>query len=154
MADITPITLAMFWSKVRIPENPSDCWEWTSTLKENGYGRFTFDGGRALAHRWAYEQLRGPIPDGLQMRHLCHNRLCCNPMHLIPGTAQENIQDSVDAGRHPHGRTNGNAKLTDEQVIHIRQNPEKLKSYQLAEQFGVSTGTISNVKSGKIWRHV
>lgn len=154
MAEITPITLAMFWSKVRIPENPTDCWEWTATTTANGYGRHWIAPQWVAAHRFAYKQLRGPIPDGLQMRHLCHNRLCCNPMHLEPGTAKENAQDSIDAGRFTRGTVHGNSKLTDDQVIQIRQNPEGLKSYQLAQKFGVSTGTISNIKSGKIWRHV
>lgn len=154
MADMSPITLALFWSKVAIPANHADCWLWTGTQNDTGYGRFRIASRWAAAHRYAYKALKGPIPDGMQVRHLCHNRLCCNPMHLEIGTAKENIQDSVVAGRHPHGGTNGNAKLGNEAVIYIRQNPDRLTGNQLAEQFGVSKGTISNVKSGKIWRHV
>lgn len=154
MATYSPITAALFWSKVDIPDNHADCWLWTSTTTENGYGRFSTDHRWVAAHRYAHETLKGPIPDGMQVRHLCHNRLCCNPMHLDYGTAKQNTQDSIDAGRFVRGVTHGNSKLTDEKVIQIRQNPEGLKSYQLAEKFGVSTGTISNIKSGKIWRHV
>jgi hypothetical protein len=43
-------------------------------------------------HRYAYEALVGPIPDGKQIDHLCRNRACCNPEHLEPVTIQENIR--------------------------------------------------------------
>ncbi len=154
MADVSPITTALFWSKVRIPDNPTDCWEWQSTLNDGGYGRMSRNGKWLPAHRFAYKQLKGDIPEGLQIRHMCHNRKCCNPAHLEVGTQKDNAQDAVDAGRHPHGRTNGNSKLTDAAILHIRRNPERLKSYQLAEQFGVSKATISGIKNGRVWKHV
>src|SRR5690349_16971313 len=48
-----------------------DCWEWTSTLNSSGYGRFFANGTMRLAHRFAYELWVGPIPEGLQIDHLC-----------------------------------------------------------------------------------
>jgi len=156
MADLTPITAAFFWSKVDIPSNRVDCWKWTSTLNNNGYGRF-WDSEREcwqLSHRLAYEVLKGEIPDGLQVRHLCHNRLCCNPAHLDVGTARENSEDSAKAGRLVCGSRSPRAKLDEEAVIRIRQNADGLTTRQLAEAFGVSVGTISNVRNGVIWRHV
>lgn len=154
MAEDSPITIALFWSKVSIPDNQADCWVWTATTSHNGYGRYWIAPRWVSAHRYAHEALKGPIPEGLQMRHLCHNRLCCNPMHLVPGTAKENAQDSIDAGRFTRGETHGNSKLTDASIIAIRQNPERLKSYQLAEKFGVSKATISGIKNGRVWKHV
>jgi hypothetical protein len=153
MADIAPITNAVFWSKVRIPDNRANCWEWSSTLR-GGYGRINIDGKWVSTHRLAYEQFIGPIPEGMLIRHLCHNTRCCNPSHLATGTAQENAQDAIDAGRFTRGTTNGNAKLQEPDVIAIRQNPARLTTKQLAAQFGVSTGTISEVRTGKVWRHV
>lgn len=154
MADNSPITAALFWSKVRIPDRRADCWEWTGTRNGNGYGRAWMDSKWVAAHRHSYIQFKGPVPDGLHVRHLCHNRLCCNPDHLDVGTAKENAQDSIDAGRFIRGAASGNAKLTDADVIAIRQNPTQLKTRELAEKFGVSAGTISNIKTGKVWRHV
>jgi HNH endonuclease len=50
-------------------------------------------GGKALlAHRAAYIELVGPVPDGLQLDHLCRNRPCCNPAHLEPVTQDENMK--------------------------------------------------------------
>ncbi len=67
------------------------CWIWTGTITNVGYGIFSPIGRRCAAHRWSYEQLIGPIPEGLELDHLCRNRRCVNPMHLEPVTHRENI---------------------------------------------------------------
>lgn len=78
----------MFWNKVAVTDG---CWEWTAAKNQSGYGRF-WDGERCVqAHRWAYEQLVGPIPDALELDHLCRNRGCVRPEHLEPVTGYENI---------------------------------------------------------------
>lgn len=155
MADVLPITAALFWSKVAIPENKVDCWNWTGVVADNGYGRFHNPEIKtwARAHRMAYEMLKGEIPEGLQIRHMCHNKLCCNPNHLDVGTAVENVADSIAAGRFPRGSTHGKSKLTEDQVIEIRQNRDSLTTRQLAERYSVAVGTISGIRNGKGWRH-
>ena len=72
------------------------CWLWTGATTGPGhklrYGRFYVGRRRiALAHRWAYERWRGPIPSGLEIDHLCRNPLCVNPAHLEPVTRRENV---------------------------------------------------------------
>lgn len=44
------------------------------------------------AHRWAYEHWVGPIPEGLEIDHLCRVKLCVNPAHLEPVTRAENMR--------------------------------------------------------------
>jgi HNH endonuclease len=58
----------------------------------NGYGMITVGGVRWAAHRYSYTQLVGPIPEGLDLDHLCRNRPCCNPAHLEPVTRSENLK--------------------------------------------------------------
>lgn len=64
----------------------SGCWEWRGPQNPMGYGTHP----QALAHRWMYAELVGPIPDGLTIDHLCRNTICVNPAHLEPVTMAEN----------------------------------------------------------------
>lgn len=79
-----------FWSKVIKTET---CWIWTSTIT-HGYGYFAYRGKNVRAHRLAYTLLKGEIPVGLHLDHLCRNRSCVNPKHLEPVTNKENIKRS------------------------------------------------------------
>lgn len=73
-----------FWDQVTKGDS---CWEWLGSTSR-GYGLFALatDDGRVTmqAHRFAYADLVGPIPEGLQLDHLCRNRRCVNPSHLDP----------------------------------------------------------------------
>lgn len=92
----------------RIFINDDGCWQWQGG-KSVGYGRVSWSGGEGkiwrLTHRVMWERVNGPIPDGLDLDHLCHDpancspavasdcphRSCCNPDHLKPATRQENL---------------------------------------------------------------
>jgi hypothetical protein len=94
-----PISRAdLFWPKVDVAE-PDECWLWKGTRTARGYGGF-WDGERMVgAHRFAYELLVGPIPDGLQLDHLCRNPPCVNPAHLEAVTHAVNLQRGERAQR-------------------------------------------------------
>lgn len=68
----------------------SACWIWQGEINRNGYGRVWIAGLRVMAHRAVWQIIRGDIPDGLVLDHLCRNRACCNPCHLEPVTVREN----------------------------------------------------------------
>lgn len=76
-----------FWAKV---ERTEDCWNWVGTIT-NGYGFVKVNGGMRSAHRVAWQLSVGPVPDGMDVDHLCRNRRCVNPAHLEPVTHRENV---------------------------------------------------------------
>lgn len=73
-------------------------WLWTACCTPAGYGQFGVAGRIVMAHRWLYEQLVGPIPDGMQLDHMCRVRPCVNPDHLEVVTQLENIMRGVSVG--------------------------------------------------------
>jgi hypothetical protein len=83
-----------FWRKVCEVES-TGCWSWVAGHQKDGYGSYRLSGQSRLAHRVAYEALIGPVPQGLQIDHLCRNRTCVNPAHLEPVTARENTLRGV-----------------------------------------------------------
>ncbi|MFB7736235.1 HNH endonuclease [Streptomyces sp. NPDC056112] len=92
-----------FWAKTRIAvdcpchlcvateDASAKCIVWTASYTGSGYGGF-WNGTRLVrAHRFAYELLVGPIPEGLALDHLCRVRRCVAPAHLEPVTPRENV---------------------------------------------------------------
>lgn len=73
-------------------DKTDSCWVWTGTRNDVGYGQLTVDGRMQYVHRLSYEALVGPIPDGMQIDHLCRNTLCLRPEHLEPVTPAENVR--------------------------------------------------------------
>lgn len=73
------------------------CMEWRGT-KARGYGYATYNGKRTVAHRIAYEFVRGPIPDGMVIDHLCRNRACINPWHLEATSQAVNVRRGLKGG--------------------------------------------------------
>jgi hypothetical protein len=87
---------ARFWAKVQKTEG---CWEWLGArTKAEGYGVYRLNNRNHVAHRVAYELNIGLIPEGMQIDHLCRNRLCVNPAHMEVVTNQVNQLRSNGAG--------------------------------------------------------
>jgi hypothetical protein len=79
------------WSRID-KSGAGGCWLWQGATNRDGYGLTKPRGDKLrVAHRVIYEMLVGPIPDGLQLDHLCRVRACVNPEHLEPVTCRENL---------------------------------------------------------------
>lgn len=96
------VTVSSLFDHVDVGDG-SGCWIWTGWRQKAGYGRVSFHARTQLAHRFFYELLVGPIPEGLELDHVCHtqaqgcragmlcpHRPCVRPEHLEPVTRKVN----------------------------------------------------------------
>jgi hypothetical protein len=145
-----------FWQNVHRKQD-HQCWHWIgSKAVRGGYGQLNDRGTVLKAHRLSWEINLGIIPNGMLVRHLCHNPSCCNPSHLLPGTPQDNHDDMRKAGRMfippcKRGEKAFAAKLTENQVLAIYSSKER--GVDLASKHGVTPSMISRIRCGRAWRH-
>lgn len=128
-----------FWDKVD-KKGPDDCWEWTACTRR-GHGGFWLDGRLVGAHRFAWEQVNGPIPSGLHVRHSCDNPPCVNINHLRLGTHQDNMADTVIRKRR---KSKLRHLISD---IHAMKD-KGWKNRQIARYFGVAHTSVGRILSG------
>lgn len=74
------------------------CWLWTGAILKAGYAYFRMHGKARLGHRVAYVHHVGPVPEGLELDHLCRVRRCVNPAHLEPVTHSVNVARGILPG--------------------------------------------------------
>ena len=154
--------ISAFWSKVDIKDDVNSCWEWTGARKPKGYGNVRINKKYMLAHRVAFELTFCEIPKGMLVCHICDNPSCCNPRHLMLGSAAGNFSDMLIKGRqnfHKNkaiGERNANSKLTANKVREIRRMyaEKRADQYALAGMYSVSQTSISAIIRNQTWRHI
>lgn len=136
------------WDRILKTET---CWLWQGRLTPDGYGRF----GQRLVHRIVYEELVGPIPDGLTLDHLadvCSSRACCFPDHMEPVTQGENARRGrnhwrerthCDAG-HEYTKANTRWHEVDGYRYRICRECQRLASLRWKRARGVQPATPRN----------
>jgi hypothetical protein len=140
------------------------CWQWDRAKQAGGYGAFWWNGTK-IAHRLAWEQKYGPIPDEGVLLHRCDNPSCVrvDPEgppdldHFILGTAADNNKDRDVKGRYRRltQRDNGNAILTAEMVRAIRvEHSTGATGADLGRKYGVSSTTIYRIVNRETWTDV
>lgn len=82
---------AHFWKNVD-KRGPHECWPWLGLKGPDGYGKAWFKKKWCAPHRFSYALHKGPIPETLEIDHLCRNTSCVNPAHLEAVTRLENIR--------------------------------------------------------------
>ena len=146
-----------FMRMVEIGAETGACWIWTGNRPDDRYGHFSVNGATVKAHRWLYERLNGPIPDGLVVRHHCDNPACVNPDHLAIGTAQQNTADMLSRGRGAdrRGERHPLVRLTEDDVRSIRAlRAGGATETSLATRFGVGRAQIGKIARRENWKHV
>ena len=125
------------------------CWEYSGSIGRSGYGRVSAEGVYTQAHRVAYEEWVGPIPEGLFICHHCDNPPCINPAHLYAGTQQDNVDDMVRRSRNIKGTTVNSNKLSEQQVLKIHEDTRPLRT--IATEYGMGISQVSRIRTGKAW---
>ena len=100
----------------RYTEDENGCWNYTGTINNRGYGSIR----QTTAHRFFWETIRGDIPEGLELDHLCRNTRCVNPSHLEPVTRAENMRRRSEAYKVCRA-----GHLMDEENTIIKNRPDR-----------------------------
>ena len=114
----TPKIPDRIWNKLT-NERMTGCWLWQGYVVRNGYGQVRMGKSNRYVHRVVYELLKGPIPDGLTLDHLCRIRRCANPEHLEPVTGKENCLrgESFSAANHRKTHCSRNHPLSGDNLV-------------------------------------
>jgi HNH endonuclease len=139
-----------------IPEALTGCWLCWAAPKLLNYPGLTWKGKVWLAHRLAWQESRGPIPEDMDVCHRCDNPPCVNPDHLFLGTHQDNMRDRNRKGRQAHlrGEQNGSTKITEVTALKIMDLLRTAGPKHVSRRLGISYHIVQDINRGKTWKHL
>lgn len=145
-----------------IVENENGCKIWPMGVNSAGYGHFSIKNKSYNVSRLLYMTIYPGKYERLVVRHKCDIRSCCNINHLEIGTQRENILDIRNRERNlfggptkvPRGEIAGRSKLTEIQVIEIRNLYPEYSMIKLAKKYQVNSSTIDAILKKRSWRHI
>lgn len=138
----------LFWEKVDKYKPGTQCWLWTASKNEKGYGYFG-RGKWRRAHRAAWLLVKGEIPPGMMVCHRCDNPSCVNPDHLYLGTQHDNSRDQGMRERH------NNAKLSYKQWRQLLKlwDTGQYTQKELGKVFGLNQQNVSECVRRRSYKH-
>lgn len=136
--------------------NTDECiiWPYLGSVA-HGYGQLFLNGRTVKAHRFVCEIAHGKCPsDKRHAAHSCGVRLCVNPKHLRWATPKENAKDKESHGTVLRGEDAPWSKLSQSDVLEIRNLSGSIPNKKIAEIYNVSISAIASIISGRNWAHI
>jgi hypothetical protein len=153
----TPGTASAYLRDVVTPYQGNECIIWPFYRMPDGRAELTIGGKTRMVARYVCEQVNGrpPTPDH-QAAHSCGkgNDGCVTPKHLSWKTRSENEMDKFEHGTRVRGSAHSWSKLTEDDVIKIRQMAGALSQGRIAKMFGLRQSTVSQIISRQRWSHL
>lgn len=103
-------------------------------------------------HRLVALAFIGDCPKNHEVCHRDGSKTNNVVSNLYWGTRKDNIADNLRLGRHPIGEAHGMAKITEDDVLSIRDDSRETK--EIAKAYGLSVASIRNIKNRKNWKHL
>jgi hypothetical protein len=130
----------------------TNCWLYKGKLNPKGYGYLMLDTLNSTTHRFSYIYHKGDLDKTQVVRHSCDVPRCVNPVHLLAGTQQDNINDMVERGRQSKGEEHAHSKLSELDVIAIYLSVESHSV--LRKKYNTSSTCIEHIRQGRNWGHL
>jgi predicted DNA-binding protein YlxM (UPF0122 family) len=129
--------------------NQNGCLEWTKSPNIK-YGMISYRGVGIFIHIFTWCIFNNRTKNkGEVIRHICDNKRCCNPYHLLIGSHSDNMKDRKILGEDVQG-----SKLTNKDVENIIKLFDIMSITDIAFKYNIGRSAIADIKYGRTWKHI